>query len=42
MKFYRYIAVNYADHDHNGELVSSRFPNPKIHLEEYLLNPIKE
>lgn len=40
MKFYRYEAVQYATIDHDGEYVSSPFPNPKLELRTYDL--IKE
>ncbi len=32
MNFYRYEAVQYAVHDIDGELVSPKFPNPKVEL----------
>lgn len=35
MTFYRYEAVQYAEHDIDGELVSPRFPNPTIELRKY-------
>ena len=35
MKFYRYEAVEYAVHDHDGELVSPSFPNPTVELREF-------
>jgi hypothetical protein len=35
MKFYRYEAVVYAEHDHDGELVSPIFRNPKIELRRF-------
>jgi len=38
--FYRYEAVIYAVHDHDGELVSPSIRNPKIELRRYHL--IKE
>lgn len=40
MKFYRYEAVQYAVHDHDGEFISPLFPDPKVELREYVL--IKE
>lgn len=35
MKFYRYEAIQYAEHDIDGELVSPKIPNPTIELREY-------
>ena len=35
MKFYRYEAIQYAEHDIDGELVSPKLPNPTIELREY-------
>ena len=32
-KFYRYEIANYAEHDYDGELISPRFPHPKVELE---------
>lgn len=40
MKFYRYEIVQYATHDFDGELISPKFPNPKLEINEY--NLIKE
>ena len=40
MKFYRYEAVEYAEHDYDGELCSPIFPNPKVELKDFHL--IKE
>ena len=37
MNFYRYEAVEYAEHDIDGELVSPTFSNPKLELREYNL-----
>jgi hypothetical protein len=37
-KFYRYETVQYATHDHDGELVSSPFPNPTLQLREFNLH----
>lgn len=37
MKFYRYVAVETAAHDADGELVASKFPNPHIYVHEYVL-----
>jgi len=37
MKFYRYEAVVYAEHDHDGELVAPAIRIPKIELREYRL-----
>ena len=36
-QFYRYEAVQYAEHDMDGEYVQSAFPNPKVELREYNL-----
>lgn len=36
MKFYRYEAVQYAEHDFDGELVAPIYPNPVIVLREYV------
>lgn len=35
MTFYRYEAIQYAEHDIDGELVSPKIPNPTIELKEY-------
>lgn len=35
MKFYRYEAIQYAEHDIDGELVSPKILNPTIELREY-------
>lgn len=35
MIFYRYEAVQYAEHDYDGELVSPKFPNPSVELRKY-------
>lgn len=40
MKFYRYEAVQYAEHDIDGELMPSSHPNPTLECREYVL--IKE
>lgn len=38
MKFYRYDIWNFAEHDHDGELISPKFPNPKVIPSEYNLH----
>jgi hypothetical protein len=38
MKFYRYEAIVYAEHDYDGELVSPRIRIPKIELRTYNLH----
>ena len=40
MKFYRYVAVEYASLGVDGDYESSKFPNPKLELRDYDL--IKE
>jgi hypothetical protein len=37
MRFYRYEAIQYAEHDYDGELVSPKYPNPKLELNVYEL-----
>jgi len=35
MEFYRYEIIEYAVHDFDNELISSKFPNPKLVLSTY-------
>lgn len=37
MKFYRYVWVEYAEHDYDGELCSPKLPNPKITINTFEL-----
>lgn len=37
MEFYRYVIVEYASHDIDGEYRNPIFPNPKLELRTYFL-----
>jgi hypothetical protein len=40
IKFYRYVAIEYASTDYDGEYVQSSIPNPKLEL--HIFNLYKE